>query len=42
METATCILVFGVVALFCGHSFIESFFKHKEEIINRMTEKGDL
>lgn len=42
VDAAFCILLFGAVQGLVGHSFIYSFFKHKEEIINRMTEKGDL
>ena len=40
-DASCCILLFGAVALLVGHSFIEAFFNRKEEIINRMTEKGE-
>lgn len=42
LEALSCILLFGGVTLFVGHSFIDAVFDRKEEIINRMTEKGDV
>ena len=40
-DASWCIILSGAVAGFVGHTFINAFFKRKEEIINRMTEKGD-
>ncbi len=41
-----CIMLFvglsGMVAYLLGHSLIDAFFKRKEEIINRLTWKGDV
>jgi len=36
------VVLSGVVLLLVGHSFIDTIFKRQEEIINRMTTKGDL
>lgn len=41
-EALACILIFGGTIYFTGHSFIDAVFDRKEEIINRMTEKGDV
>jgi hypothetical protein len=42
VDALLCIAAFGAVALFVGHSFIDAFFNRKEEIINKLTEKGDV
>lgn len=42
VDAILCIIAFGFVTYFVGHSFIESFFMRKEEIISKLTEKGDV
>lgn len=42
LDAYMCICLFGVVTLLVGHSFINAFFKRKEEIISKLTEKGDV
>lgn len=42
VDAVVCIAVFGLVIYFIGHSFIETFFIRKEEIISKLTEKGDV
>jgi hypothetical protein len=41
-EAFICILLFGGMIYFLGHSFIDAVFVRKGEIINRMIEKGDV
>lgn len=40
LDAFACIMLIGAMVFLVGHSFIDAFFKRKEEIINRMTEKG--
>lgn len=42
LDAFACIILGGAMALLVGHSFLDTFFKRKEEIINRLTEKGDV
>lgn len=41
-DAVLCIILIAGMTHLVGHSFIDAFFNRKEEIINRMTEKGDV
>lgn len=42
IDNVTCIFVFVGLTGLVGHSFINAFFNRKEEIIRKLTEKGDV
>jgi hypothetical protein len=42
VDATFCIVLTGGLAFLIGHSFIDAFFRRKEEIISKLTEKGDV
>lgn len=42
MDGYSLLILASVMIYLLGHSFIDRIFDRKEEIINRMTEKGEV